>query len=73
MSTLTQELTPIELRAATLLSMGHAREDIAWTLGISEHEVDGLRTSIRDKTGLTDPGDLWSSLRGCAPWAQNAA
>ena len=67
------ELTPIELRAARLMAIGQPTREIAWALGIADHEVAQLSESIRRKTGFADPMDVWCAVSGCEPWRQDAA
>lgn len=67
------ELTPIELRAARLIAIGRSTREIAWALGIADHEVAQLSESIRRKTGFADPMDVWCAVSGCEPWRQDAA
>lgn len=67
------QLTPIELKAAKLLSIGQTVSEIAWTLGIADHEVAQLQESVHAKTGCSNPLDLWRVVNNCQPWKHDAA
>jgi DNA-binding CsgD family transcriptional regulator len=72
-STLRDQLTPIERKAARLLSIGQPVSEIAWTLGLADHEVVQLQDSIQTKTGCLSPLDLWRVVNNCEPWKQDVA
>ena len=67
------QLTPIEVRAAKLISIGQPASEIGWTLGIADHEVAQLQSSIQAKTGCSNPLDLWRVINSCEPWKHDAA
>jgi DNA-binding CsgD family transcriptional regulator len=55
-STLNQQLTPQELKVASLIRQGRSTKEIAAALGLSVHGIDFHRKSLRTKLGLTGSG-----------------
>ncbi len=55
-SSLNQQLTPQELKVASLIRQGRSTKEISEALGLSVHGVGFHRKSIRTKLGLTGSG-----------------